>query len=72
MHPFSTTWKHVFKGVEKGCIGNEWVKAEIIWLLKSVLSEYSLRFNDDVGDTLCAMYPGFDSLQNFSTSQWML
>ena len=34
MHPFSTPWKHqktlrffdVFQGVEKGCIGNEWVK----------------------------------------------
>ena len=23
MHPFSTSWKH--QGVEKGCIGNEWV-----------------------------------------------
>ena len=33
MHPFSTPWKHqktlrfyCFQGVEKGCIGNEWVK----------------------------------------------
>ena len=25
MHPFSTPWKHQ-KGVEKGYIGNEWVK----------------------------------------------
>ena len=31
MHPFPTPWKHqktvrCFQGVEKGCIGNEWVK----------------------------------------------
>ena len=31
MHPFSTSWKHqktlrCFQEVEKGCIGNEWVK----------------------------------------------
>ena len=31
MHPFSTPWKHqktlrCFQEVEKGCIGNEWVK----------------------------------------------
>ena len=33
MHPFSTHWKHktlrfsnVVRGVEKGCIGNRWVK----------------------------------------------
>ena len=33
MHPFSTLWKHqktvrfsdIFRGVEKGCTGNEWV-----------------------------------------------
>ena len=33
MHPFSTSWKHrkvfwCFQGVEKGCIGNEWVKLD--------------------------------------------
>ena len=34
MHPFPTPWKHqknrkvfwCFQGVEKGCIGNEWIK----------------------------------------------
>ena len=32
MHPFSTPWKHqktdriCFQGVEKGCIGDKWVK----------------------------------------------
>ena len=30
MHPFSTPWKHqgktCFQGIEKGGIGNEWVK----------------------------------------------
>ena len=55
--------------LEKGCIGNEWVKAEIIWLLKCVISECSLRFNDGVGDTWCSKYPGFESLQNFSTTR---
>ena len=38
MHPFSTPWKHqkslrffgCFKEVEKGCIGNEWVKSGLL------------------------------------------
>ena len=33
MHPFSTTWK-CFQGVEKGCIGNEWVKQSEILCIK--------------------------------------
>ena len=38
MHPFSTPWKHLtvtwcFQGVEKGCIGKEWVKLATINLI---------------------------------------
>ena len=37
MHPFCTPWKHqktvMFSGVEKGCIGNEWVKYYKLTLL---------------------------------------
>ena len=43
-------------------------KAEIIWLLKCVMSGCSLRFNDDLGD-LCAMYPGVEKLKNFSMAR---
>ena len=28
MHPFSTPWKNGGGGVQKGCIGNEWVKRD--------------------------------------------
>ena len=51
VHPFSTPWKHYyhltvfwyFQGVEKGCIGNEWVKG-MLWdrlqILLLILSEF--------------------------------
>ena len=54
MHPFPTAWKHLktsenrkvfwcFQGVEKGCIGNEWVKTKtsmhLVWC-----SMFSLNF----------------------------
>ena len=54
MHPSSTPWKQLkkfmvfwcFRGVEKGCIGNNWIKQYLatLWLYDEVfLSTYSLR-----------------------------
>ena len=34
MHPFSTPWKHQKMAVEKGCIGNEWVKQMVNFILE--------------------------------------
>ena len=37
VHPFFTPWKHqvMLSGIEKGCIGNEWVKSQ--QLLKKMI-----------------------------------
>ena len=42
---------------------NDSSKAETIWLLTFVMSECSLRFIDDLGDILCAMYPGVECIK---------
>ena len=46
-------------------------KAEIIWLLKYVMSVCSLRFNEDLEDTLCVIYPWLGSVKNFSMARSM-
>ena len=33
------------------------------------MSGCSLRFKDDLGDTLCAVYPGVESVKNFSMAR---
>ena len=33
------------------------------------MSGCSLCFNDDLGDKLCAMYPGVECVMNFSTAR---
>lgn len=33
------------------------------------MSGCSLRFNDDLGDKLCAMYPGVECVMNFSMAR---
>ena len=40
---------------------NDSFKAKIIWLLKCVMNGCPLLFNGDLGDTLCAMYPGVEA-----------
>ena len=40
-------------------------KAVIIWLLNCVMSVCFLRFSDDLGDKLCAMHAGVESVKNF-------
>ena len=43
MNPFCTLWKHqktvLFSGLEKGCIGNEWVNVDLI-LLADFMSDF--------------------------------
>ena len=49
MHPFSTPWKHqgntCFQGIEKGCIGNEWVKDGKWWVKALVDKSVDSRRN---------------------------
>ena len=42
MHPFSTTY---FQGVEKGCIGNEWVKISEIQFRQYCISKQHVKYN---------------------------
>ena len=52
MHPFSTPWKHqkterfsdIFRGVEKGCIGNEWVNV-FEYLIEYVIDGFIQKEN---------------------------
>ena len=39
----------------------DWIKAETIWTLKSVLGGFSVRANDELNETLSAMFPDSDS-----------
>ena len=69
MHPFSTRWKHqktlqvfwCFQSVEKGCIGNNWVKSIINRWHKSdryVAEEiFKINTNDkNITETLSTKY----------------
>ena len=43
--------------------------AEIIWILKTVLSGHSMRSNDDVGKIFAPMFPLLKSLYNFNLAR---
>ena len=43
-------------------------KAKIIWTLKSVMSDYSARWNEDTIETLAAMFPVFKATKSFQMS----
>ena len=43
--------------------------AEIIWILKTVLSEHSMRSNDDPAKTYAGMFPRLKSLYNFNLAR---
>ena len=43
-------------------------KAEIIWTLKSVMSGHSARSNDDMNETLAAVFPEFEATKLFQMS----
>ena len=52
MHPFSAIWKRqktlCFQGVEKGCIGNEWVKlkkSKAFWRYEQYIDWISRKVN---------------------------
>ena len=45
------------------------MKAEIIWTLKSVMSGYSARSNEDMNETLAAIFPEFEATKSFQMSQ---
>ena len=44
-------------------------RAEIIWTLKSVMSCYFARSNEDINETLAAMFPEFEANKSFQMSQ---
>ena len=43
--------------------------AEIIWILKTVLSGHSMRSNDELGKTFAAMFPQLNSFYNFNLAR---
>ena len=45
------------------------VKAEITWTLKSALGGFSVRANDDLNQTLSAMFPDSKFARNFSMAR---
>ena len=45
------------------------IKADIIWTLKSVLGGFSVHANDDLNETLSAMFPGSKIARNFSMAR---
>ena len=45
------------------------MKAEIIWTLKSVMSGYSARSNEDMNETLAAIFPEFEATKLFQMSR---
>ena len=44
-------------------------KAEIIWTWKSVMSGYSACSNEDMNETLAAMFPEFEATKSFQMSR---
>ena len=49
--------------------GTDSVKAEIIWTLKSVMSGYSIRSNDNLSETFSTMFPEFKSVKPFNVAR---
>ena len=47
------------------------VRAEIIWILKSVMSGYSVRSNDDLSLTFAAMFPELKRTFNMARTKSM-
>ena len=45
------------------------MKAEIIWTLKSVMSGYSAHSNEDMNETLAAIFPEFEATKLFQMSR---
>ena len=44
-------------------------KAEIIWTFKSVMNGYSAHSNEDMNETLAAMFPEFEATKSFQMSR---
>lgn len=44
-------------------------KAEIVWSLKSVMSGFSARSNEDMNETLAEMFPEFETAKSFQMSR---
>ena len=44
-------------------------KAETIWTLKLVMSGYSASSNEDMNETLAAMFPKFEATKSFQMSR---
>jgi hypothetical protein len=55
--------------IDQHVIDIQTVNAEIIWILKGVMSGYSIRSNDDLYETFSAMFPELKSLKNFNLAR---
>lgn len=57
------------KTTDNSCSDSQYVKAQIIWTLKTVISGYSIRSNNDLAKTLSAMSPEGKSIKTFNLAQ---
>ena len=67
MHPFSTRWKHYltdFRGVEKGCIVNKWVKFETGYYLYSFSNRILTRGTQSIN------YVSFNSVHTWKNKSF--
>ena len=55
--------------LQDALISTNSARAEIIWILKCVMSEYSIRSNDDLFEMFSAMFPEFKSVKLFSMAR---
>ena len=55
--------------LEDVLVSTDSVRAEIIWTLKSVMSGYSVRSNDDLSLTFAAMFPELKRIFNMTSTK---
>ena len=55
--------------LEDVLLSTDSVRAEIVWTLKSVMSGYSVRSNDDLSLTFAAMFPELKRIFNMTSTK---
>ena len=57
------------KTLDMHLYNSDTIKAEIIWTLKSVMDGFSVRSNDELNETLSAMFPDSNIAGSFSLAR---
>ena len=85
MHPFSTPWKHqktlqfsdvfwCFQGVEKGCIGNEWVWShtfKLFWFHLSIVNLHLKNYPDSLQKIFKSFFTLHHSISTCKKPHWV-